>query len=899
MEQFLPIPAQAPVQSSGDVIVPSAGPMEVTEEAILAVVDTNPIIPDEDTAVRRSSRKRKPPPLRFGQEFTIQPFKTRFYAIKSGPTFITAAETTVKHDSTSANTSSGLLTPNNAESQNSIASPIEVESGENPVSKRTKPTPLKDNNGDWEAVVRQQGEVEPENDYAIKDKSRISQREKVLRLTTHSLAKSTRGTSIRAEARQITSKKTVKRSSLVKAWRPAVTAASGHESTGEEIPKENGNTAIDDRPPPQGQPFVWADGRQALCETLPYFRGYQTGAYHSEGLIHGMLLDGSCHERDYVDATVVIARAGGGMIKHPETGNMVQDKDQKEDAQVKCVRNNIRLRVPIVLIVGQKNPKCPSLVPHPYCVMGYFKPTHVWTELDARTKTIKYRFEKFDPTEPSWWTPVMDQLSESSTSHLQPVHEACQACNAIFPRIYCQGWMCVNEACRLFWKIGGSTAPSMLTYDIGFLKQTTPWPAVKPPHHIKPDLIKDTEDEQAAGWDVSYAAWKGFSCPDCGRCNSREDWKGWKCLNQGCGFIHELKHVPIPARDLSDPNSPFTSGHAIPLDDCSAAIVTQVEFYNDYRVHTYHIPGCGKLVHFMANGTINKESDGPNDMWHELQTSDLGLKRLMAQRGIVKGGILTKHFVTNYVSRLLAKIVHSLTMTKGMPYKYAVAVDSQSFEGTPQTIRSARSRLNWAARYVLGAEEHLKEFNELLALGYFEQQAIHYHDDGETGLGPTVATLSLGFPAIMKIRMKGKYYTGLSNGGTYLDEPPLEGSLNYQARKKAHGSLDSIVNGAARKERAEGIRNQLKLSNKKGKAGGPDVVSMYLRHGDIVIMHGEKIQKYYEHAVTPTGKLRFALTCRYIDPASLEPQNAPHYEVLPDTGYYDGGNGTLTPPRSA
>lgn len=59
-----------------------------------------------------------------------------------------------------------------------------------------------------------------------------------------------------------------------------------------------------------------------------------------------------------------------------------------------------------------------------------------------------------------------------------------------------------------------------------------------------------------------------------------------------------------------------------------------------------------------------------------------------------------------------------------MPYKYAVAVESESFEDCCQSIRSARSRLNWAGRYVAGSSRQHQEFNELLALGYFEKQAI-------------------------------------------------------------------------------------------------------------------------------------------------------------------------------
>lgn len=70
--------------------------------------------------------------------------------------------------------------------------------------------------------------------------------------------------------------------------------------------------------------------------------------------------------------------------------------------------------------------------------------------------------------------------------------------------------------------------------------------------------------------------------------------------------------------------------------------------------------------------------------------------------------------------------------------------------------------------------EGFVDFNELLSLGYMEDDRIgvsncnihffpftadssKYHDDGEDTLGPTVATLSLGSPALMTFKMKKSY----------------------------------------------------------------------------------------------------------------------------------------------
>lgn len=46
-----------------------------------------------------------------------------------------------------------------------------------------------------------------------------------------------------------------------------------------------------------------------------------------------------------------------------------------------------------------------------------------------------------------------------------------------------------------------------------------------------------------------------------------------------------------------------------------------------YQKRTYILPGVGSVTHFVANDTINRQPGGPNDMFRNLQTTRLGLKR--------------------------------------------------------------------------------------------------------------------------------------------------------------------------------------------------------------------------------------------------------------------------------
>jgi 2OG-Fe(II) oxygenase superfamily len=104
-------------------------------------------------------------------------------------------------------------------------------------------------------------------------------------------------------------------------------------------------------------------------------------------------------------------------------------------------------------------------------------------------------------------------------------------------------------------------------------------------------------------------------------------------------------------------------------------------------------------------------------------------------------------------------------------------------------------------------------FNEILSAAYMVEQKmecrsenlvmhllIHgtVHSDGEKDLGPIIASLSLGLPATMRFRpIPSRWYS----------EEPVEGIV----RKSP-----------------------------------PIVLTLTLRHGDVLIMEGAKIQEYYQ-----------------------------------------------------
>jgi hypothetical protein len=68
-----------------------------------------------------------------------------------------------------------------------------------------------------------------------------------------------------------------------------------------------GGNAQQDKPEPYGQPALWADKRQGLCETLPYYQAYQSGAY-THGHVYGFLCDKEVGDRDVFTDQIMIAR---------------------------------------------------------------------------------------------------------------------------------------------------------------------------------------------------------------------------------------------------------------------------------------------------------------------------------------------------------------------------------------------------------------------------------------------------------------------------------------------------------------------------------------------------------------------------------------------------------------
>jgi len=127
-------------------------------------------------------------------------------------------------------------------------------------------------------------------------------------------------------------------------------------------------------------------------------------------------------------------------------------------------------------------------------------------------------------------------------------------------------------------------------------------------------------------------------------------------------------------------------------------------------------------------------------------------------------------------------------------------------EDGPKAVLGALALIKQRIATALGKDV---PFNEVLSAAYMEKQKMAFHSDSERGLGPVVASLSLGSTAEMHFRLHAKY------------------NVTEGHRKVA--------------------------------------MSILLRHGDVLVMEGAGVQEYYEHTVVPKN-FRIVATARFISP---------------------------------
>ncbi|KAH9817353.1 hypothetical protein DFH28DRAFT_890227 [Melampsora americana] len=126
-------------------------------------------------------------------------------------------------------------------------------------------------------------------------------------------------------------------------------------------------------------------------------------------------------------------------------------------------------------------------------------------------------------------------------------------------------------------------------------------------------------------------------------------------------------------------------------------------------------------------------------------------------------------------------------------------------------------------------------FNEILSCCYLPGTGMNFHSDDEKGVGPLVASLSLGSAALMSFKPK-----------------PIKVKTkrlpNQTSSERPHGG-DTL-----------GTKPTLPKT----------AMTLLLKHGDILLQVGPGLQKDWLHAVETDG-FRIAATARNIRPDVMKP----------------------------
>ena len=275
--------------------------------------------------------------------------------------------------------------------------------------------------------------------------------------------------------------------------------------------------------------------------------------------------------------------------------------------------------------------------------MAYFRVTDVWYEKVGQRTGAKVRFEKLDLECLSWWA-MPGSLPPEPLSKRQcgitPETLQCSACMNMSRRVYNEGWMCLQPSCKNFWTTEGSH-PDSLTFHPSFLSfRMVTEPTMLPQYSLVPNLLA-TIDEDDTDVSTLRIAWKGIVCPQCNKCISRRFWRGWKCTDdiacvkdESCTFQKTMKMHPVSLRSVIDDFELGPIKRCLFFDPKFARPEIDDQSLYPYRKLTYRIPRVGSITHFVSNRYINSRENGPNDLFRQLQLTDLGLRRYPLQQSV-------------------------------------------------------------------------------------------------------------------------------------------------------------------------------------------------------------------------------------------------------------------------
>lgn len=225
--------------------------------------------------------------------------------------------------------------------------------------------------------------------------------------------------------------------------------------------------------------------------------------------------------------------------------------DQHEkDKSVRALLQTFRLKREIALLIDDRY----ALFPYDlsakkdctYVVLGFYHIVHAWgtfrhashrprassdgfakAERDPHNNAKgyvvrwKFAFEWCERQPAPWWIPPSSApCTAESDEPRKPIaafEAQCSTCKKRSPRVYEQGWMCLQPECTAFWTLpDGTLASGDLTYDESFLAVS-----FRCEHDALEDIAPRPPEKPADGVVTSRRFSRGWHCKKCGRLSSR------------------------------------------------------------------------------------------------------------------------------------------------------------------------------------------------------------------------------------------------------------------------------------------------------------------------------------------------------------------------------------------
>ena len=112
--------------------------------------------------------------------------------------------------------------------------------------------------------------------------------------------------------------------------------------------------------------------------------------------------------------------------------------------------------------------------------------------------------------------------------------------------------------------------------------------------------------------------------------------------------------------------------------------------------------------------------------------------------------------------------------------------------------------------------------------------------------------MAFGAPSKMKIRMKAKFYRGYIKPSTQNRSPTFDPNLEVLPGSQLEHSRRELQQQFERKSLPQVTKAWQNIYTKLNKTSqAPDALQLAMNHGDIIIMQGADVQKYYEVSISP------------------------------------------------